>query len=307
MGLIDLVINATEESSGWKEFFINASANTIGGLVGVGSSLWLYYRSLKSDKAKEKEKKLENQEDKLKYFAALIESVIDTGETQVNNIKEYIEKITVDNVNFNLLSQVAIYDLKRVVESDNLEDFLIAYTEHFSGNKSAVKNFKEILSTTDYLYEQFNQLPLWLKNCQDFDYKKKERLKKVFDECHATLIHLVNQYIENNVPEAEAMQEIYKQYRETSISNLDLKHRYEFFFIPYINLGNEFTKYNGPVFINYLNFLNMLREGASIFEHMQYENDRLCQELKELVEDVEIQISELTKPSKAPLTVLSNH
>lgn len=70
--LFDIIFQSgefySETGFSWTEIIPDVVGNLIGGFIGAGSAIWLYYRSIKKDKEKEVEKQFAFEKDKLKYL-----------------------------------------------------------------------------------------------------------------------------------------------------------------------------------------------------------------------------------------------
>jgi hypothetical protein len=261
------------------------------------TAYYIFIKESKRDRAKEATKLQRAQNDKIKYFSALVQSAFSSSKSQLENIDENIKLLEQDNISFHYLRQVPMYDLKRVNENTNLEDFLLAYTYRFRDHENPVKHFKRILSSIDYLYLEFLLLQDQWGKAQKFDYERKLKLKDLFKDSFDLYDDIMLQNIGNINPLLKELTEVKEKmeanYRE---DKYDIQFHYDYFFTP---INQVVGKYIGtPQLPQIMITLGRLtRDGKSIFEHIRSENSYLLEQLKQIRIKVKESIDELEATS----------
>ncbi|WP_028666475.1 hypothetical protein [Runella zeae] len=129
--LFDIIFQSgefySETGFSWTEIIPDVVGNLIGGFIGAGSAIWLYYRSIKKDKEKEIEVQLEFEKNKLRYLQHLIGRSISTIEHLIKGLDKFIQTIEEDNITFPELISAPLHDLERIVHRINQEEHYHSY------------------------------------------------------------------------------------------------------------------------------------------------------------------------------------
>ena len=146
------------------EFFYDTSSSVIEkfwtffvSFCGIGIPLILFYLGLRLDKKRENKRKIDRQEDNLKYFAILIENILTLSSIQATNCVTVATKISINPIEFPLLEKIVGTDIKRIVNLSNHEDIFHAYISKYGNTTENIKEFRVIFSYLDYLDKIYDQ------------------------------------------------------------------------------------------------------------------------------------------------------
>jgi cupin superfamily acireductone dioxygenase involved in methionine salvage len=126
------------DNSFWTDFFVN----TFGALIGTGTALFVFYKERKHEKKLQAETDLKLNKQKLHYFAAMIDNIVDLTKKQANHIKSFYELQKNDFLNIPMLHSLPSNDLKRFSEIHNHEEYYHFYLAKFGYSKETVKEFE---------------------------------------------------------------------------------------------------------------------------------------------------------------------
>lgn len=112
----------------------------IGAILGIGGAYWIYYISIRKIR-----------EDRLKYIASLIDSVISTANRQSNYCKEHCDTILAEPFSNKQLTSIANRDIKRLADRTDQEGVYHAYLWKYGRTESTYLEFNSLYSSIDYL------------------------------------------------------------------------------------------------------------------------------------------------------------
>jgi hypothetical protein len=265
----------------WWDFLKDFCLPLLLGGLAAYMAYFIFIKETKRDKANEQTRKDEERNDKLIFFSALVESALRTSVQQKNNIKEQIRDIRKNNVEFHLMTQVPLYDLKRITEVLDLEDYLLSYTNHYhKDRKSSVKEFKNLIACTDFLHDIFKQIIDQLQKGQVFDTNRKSRYQDIYANAHNLLGKLMIGF-ERFDPESHT--EIIKLLETFSKNhpgqNFDIIFYQKHFFIPFNDFCTKYLSEGRRVTQEILDLAVFTRDGKQLFDEIRSQNDILRESL----------------------------
>ncbi|MDP3393082.1 hypothetical protein [Sediminibacterium sp.] len=266
-------------SSGRNGFWWDLAKDFLLPLVlGVFAGYMAYYifvKETKRDRVNDEAKKAEERSDKLKYFSALVESALRTSIQQKNNLKNQIKAIRQNNVEFQLMTQVPLYDLKRISEELNLEDYLLAYTNIYSQDRTAsVKEFKNTIAAIDYLYDVFQHIIIQLKDSQMYDYQRKKKLQEIYENGWNLSGRLMLYFQRNDPQSYSEFLQLYQNFMQNHQGdNYDLQFYNDFFFVPFNDFCTTYMADNRRIIPEILELGIFTRDGKQSFNQVKSEND----------------------------------
>lgn len=267
-------VNSDGSSFWWSLFKDFVLPITLGGLAAY-MAYFIFVKETKIEKAKERAKKDEERTDKLNYLSALVESALRTSSQQKNNLKNQIKTIRQNNIEFHLMTQVPLYDLKRITEVLNLEEYLLAYTNHYSQDRaSSVQEFKNIIASIDYLYDVFQNIIFQLKSSQTYDYQRKKKLQEIFENgwnLSGKLMLHFQQYDPQSYAEFIQLYQNFMQNHQGH--NYDLQFYNDFFFEPFNEFSTNYLSVGRRVIPEVLELGIYTRDGKQSFSQIKSEND----------------------------------
>lgn len=251
---------------------------------------WIVYfvflRETKRDKQNEEIKKKNESEDKLLYLSALIDNIIKFSFIQNKFLKEYINKINADDTIFYPLAIVPYNDVTRVSIELNLEEYLLAYTNHYNiDRKASVKEFKLMITSIDILHKHLEQLTETIRTALDHNTKAKSKLEILFKESHSLAGNLMETLRISHIIHYAELEKIYSNFQSNFKDPNDLNYFYNAFFVPVNNFCVD-RLHIGMKEIKDLAIAT--RDSKGLFLQIKSQN----QNLKEVILDDQKQISE---------------
>lgn len=248
-------------------------------LISLAGALVVYYVFLsetRRDKQKELVRANQEREDRMLFFSSIVINSIKLSEIQKTHIKSYIRQMRLSQIEFNYMKIVPLDDLKRITEVLNLELFLVAYTNSFSKNrKEAVKEFQNIISCFDYLYDVFTMIKTELQKLQKSDYERKIEYKNHFKNCDYALGKIILFFERGgaNDPYNKRLLEIYQSYQSNHpLHNYDIAYNHENFFLPLFDFITDFLNENRFFNEDLDKFYYNLKQGIQVYNHVIAEN-----------------------------------
>ncbi len=153
----------------------------IGGFLGFGLALLLYYFQTKRDKKKEQQRIDTEFKDMLAYFKQQIDGVIDTITRQNTKSKEFVAKIRGNPTEVQALPIIASKELDRIHNSDSIKIFH-AFRNTFKNKTTWVKDFNDLFHNLDYVDGNLKELMAGYNEYWKMVYEKQLRIKDIVDE-----------------------------------------------------------------------------------------------------------------------------
>lgn len=136
-------------------------------LVGAWVALKVFFNGVRVNQAAERarrdvelqdERNRKNQErnDKLLFFATILNNVINVADRQKKYMLEFIENTNKDQVTHHPFHKASLNEIRRVTNVIDTEQYLLSYTNFYSKDrKEAVTQFSNILGNVDFLHDIF--------------------------------------------------------------------------------------------------------------------------------------------------------
>ncbi|MGZ4072715.1 MAG: hypothetical protein ACXVDZ_04335 [Bacteroidia bacterium] len=277
-------------------------------ILASGAAYMAYYifvKETKRDKTKEDERKKQDQIDKLFFFSTLVGNAIDSAVQQKDNIKEHIRNVKKDDVNFHIITWISVNDIRRITQELNLEEYLLAYTNYYDGDRKAtVKEFMNIISGIDYLQEVFEQIPNSLELAQKYDDERKTTIASLFAKSYNLLGDLFIYLQQNSPSEYAILNEIMKKFHENKPDDLSKVEFYnEYFFIPINDFCVKNLKPEEQILEQFKELAILTRDCKQTFNQIKFENNRINAELFDDFKTICKTIKDLNEYSKRILEI----
>ena len=219
----------------WPIYFFDISNNNsaahsnwfkdYGSIIGNFITIVLFVFAFYNEKRKERNKSKKTKTEKLKYLASLINSSIETAKAIRNNVDETSSEFKKEPAQFHLLKWKTYYDIKRIVEKLNLEEYYLAYISQFETRKDKITEYQKIITSLDTLFEMFNELIKQAERASVNDFERKKVVNVLGDEIDNTIGKVLNLIDVLQMPESfkmELKEPINKWSNEPNKENIQL-------------------------------------------------------------------------------------
>ena len=169
----------------WNNFLADIQNNWFkdyGSIIGNIITIALFIIAFYKDKGKERKKQEKIKTEKLRYLASLINSSIKTAESNRDSVQDTSDEFKKDPAKFHLIKWDTYYDIKRIVEKLDLEEYYLAYVTQFENRKDTTVNYQKIITCLDTLFQMFNELVNQAQRASINDFDRKKKLKTLSDE-----------------------------------------------------------------------------------------------------------------------------
>ena len=151
-----------------------------GSIIGNIITIALFIIAFYKDKGKERRNK-KTKTEKLRYLASLINSSIKTAESNRNSVQDTSNEFKKDPAKFHLIKWDTYYDIKRIVEKLDLEEYYLAYVTQFENRKDTTVNYQKN-NYFNTLFQMFNELVNQAQRASINDFDRKKILNTLSDE-----------------------------------------------------------------------------------------------------------------------------
>lgn len=269
-------------------------------IVAMIATIWLAFRifvkETRQNSKRENKIKLERENEKLKFFSSLVKESFTSIEQQLQNMTQNIALTKTDNISFHYLRHIPLNNLKRISESNSIEEFLHSFTSRYRNDPDKVKTFQVIISSIDYFLFQFILIEEQWKKAQHYDFERKMKFKDLYER---SINQLGSIMIKNKDRLHEVLDKFYnvKKDFEKKIaltSKYDLTCHCENFLIPINKICQDNIELMPAIYD-----LGMLtRDAIATFKHIKSENDTLKDELIVTHETASKQFEKFKKASE---------
>lgn len=245
------------------------------GGIGAGIAWKIFVSETRRDRKREIKNKKEEQEDKVFYFASLLENSLAISREQNNHIKLFIEGSKKDPTNINQIPWVPLNDIKRISKQINVEEYLLSYISVFkSDRKELVNEFKNIIALVDYLDSQFDQIPRRLKFSSDFILEKQHDFQRTFKEAYKITGDLMFYYNNHNLVLAAKLSKIIGDMNaSTEGKETDMKLFIDNFLVPIQDFCSDMLTTSKENTFEIQKLLHLTREGQTIYKQIMVQVD----------------------------------
>lgn len=263
---------------------------------------WAFVKETRRDITNEQNRKDQERDDKLFYFAALINSCREIAKKQLGYVEEYIQQLDADKINLQPIKKVVWDDLKRTSQVLNLEEYLLAYVEYFKGDrKESVKEFKAIIGSIDLFHEMFVELKNMIERVLKSTYNEQLELQRIQNSCFLLLdkfyLHLFQFEKENYYELAKVMNPFVEKNGE-ALAKRNLEYFYNDFFIPLSEFSRKYIGISGSRFEHIFELYQYSRMGKELFETLRDEASLLRQAMANDVDTLKAHIEKIEANSK---------
>ena len=288
------VQNSIPEST----FISDLIVATVGSLVGTGGALLLFFYSNKRQLIEDGKKRDETQEHKLYYFASLLKSSIRISHNQCDNIEKFIEDTRKTPLNLPAMNWVPMNDINRIVENLNLEEYFLAYTLKFVKHESCVTEFRNIISTLDFLKETFLSVEKLIKGAFEDDIVKKKQLESDYKSVGYDLNTLYNYILVSQPKIGQQLIFLNKRMMDTKYDPYDLETRFVVYIEPLKKIFEGYTlELNDVNSLNIYNLKLKIHGLCDTFEYIKSNNYIFADKLAPLVPEISKQVEEIERDS----------
>lgn len=269
-------------------------------VLAIGAGFFAYdifVRETKRDKLKEEAQRNNEKNDKLFYITALLQNIIHLSLLQKDYIKNHIRKINNNEVDFHIMHWTTLNDFDRITDKLDLEEYLLAYTNHFNRNtKVSVKEFKNIIISVDYLQGVFMMMQGQLKESMKFDYERKIRFQTVNAAIQTTSQKLALILLEKDQEEYLKLTKIKFDFNQKSKENkivginYDLVFQVNNYFIPLDKFCLDYARSGKPMIQEVIDLGNSANEAINLLEYIKSQNrhlkSSLCYQFKNIYRSI---------------------
>ena len=270
--------------------------------IGSATALLVFYLTTRRDKGKEKKKKDEERSDKMSYLKNLLTNVIKLTEQQSNNLQEHIDKVKVNDIDFQLMTFVPLTDFVRAIETLSKEDYFIGFNKFYKDKFDTTKQFERILSNIDFLHSQFLEVPQILKKSQDFDYERKMQYKENVDKTISLVGNLLFAVRRHMQAPWDKVDNIFLGFMEGLKNHTDLSYYHHQFVTP---INDFFVDYlsdsNNSVSQEILIIAENSRNAKQMYNIIKSSNREVSTDIEQIKDSVVSSMTEL-KELRSQLT-----
>lgn len=134
-------------SSLWGDLLVAV----VGAAIASGSAIWIFYKTIRSDERKSKLLKGQRDEERLKYFSALIRNILKFSAGQKMDYLAYSEALDTKPYEAHLVTYRIHHDLKRIQNKINQNEIYQSYLDQIGSSNDHINKFIAIYSNLDYL------------------------------------------------------------------------------------------------------------------------------------------------------------
>lgn len=249
-------------------------------IIGVSIPLIVFYLTIRYDKKKDDKKKDEIQQEKLLYFASLIKGVVSISEIQNNFLIEFLDKIHSDPLKFHPLRTTPLTDLERIVNRLNLEEYFLAYTSRFKNSSDTIREYKNIISDVDFLFNSYKSIVEYLEKRQKLDHGRRIKIEELHREITSLLDTILTQAERGQWSFGKDFLQLHSDFVQNQNDKYDLQYYHDSFLAPVNKLLIDYMKNAGNRRTHELLLLhNGIRSSIHTFVSIPTENLRLREEL----------------------------
>ncbi|MBP6024512.1 hypothetical protein [Ferruginibacter sp.] len=216
-----------------------------GSIIGNVITILLFIIAFYKDKAKNRKKEEKTKTEKLKYLASLVNGSIKSAKLNKDNIQETSNAFKSEPALFHLIKINTYYDIKRVVEKLNLEEYYLAYVTHFEKRKNTTIEFQKIITCLDTLFDMFNEIIKQAERASINDFDRKKVLNGLGDEVHNLIEKILHLVEDSKMPQSFKSllkQPIEKWSKEKNKTNIQLF--FDILCVPLYNIVSDFHSQN---------------------------------------------------------------
>lgn len=304
--MIQIVLRQILEGGDSNSFWSDLVVAILGALIGTGTALWVFYLSNAKQLKNENLKKTENQNNKLYYFSSLVHGAMLVLDGQKNNVKKFIYETKLRPFDLPEMGYIPMNDVDRIISKLNLEDYFLSYTSKYGVKLKTVKEYKNIISSFDFLSSNFTALISQLEKAQQFDYQRKIQFKEEYERAYKIIgkILLWNDSTQN--PIQNEIIQIYSAFADNPPpTRYDLIGFYQKLIVPYFNLFQNYVANNSDFITSDIIELYTISKGVVILhEYIESNNLRFADDLLGQVRSIARSLKSLQKSSKVILQIL---
>jgi len=163
-----------------SKFWSELPQTIIGGFIGLGTALLIYYRQNKKDQAKELQSQRDELNDTLVYFKELLQGIVSTIDQQNKQALKFSEAVKKNPYELQDLMHVASKDIDRVHAMDSFQIFH-AFRHKFSHQELWIKDFRRMYSDLDFIHAAFKSMVKIYQVYKDGLYKRQLEVKNIVE------------------------------------------------------------------------------------------------------------------------------
>lgn len=187
-----------QDTSSWWLDLLNT---IIGAFLGSCVTIFALYRTFRQDKQTDEDKKIEFQNEKLRYFQSLIKSISKDLKSQIDYFKTFSDEIKADPIDLPALNFAPLNDLTSVVHKINQEDYYHSYLAEFGREQDKIEEFREIYSFMYFFDGNITLIKERLQKAKAFDYQRQVELKDLIEKAREEATsYLINTQLKAEQP-----------------------------------------------------------------------------------------------------------
>jgi hypothetical protein len=160
----------------WTQFL----QTIIGGFIGLGTALLIYYKQNKKDQTKEIQNKEDELNDTLVYFKELLLGIVSIVNQQNEQAVKFSNAVKNNPFIIHDLKFVASKDIDRVHAMDSIQIFH-SFRHKFSHEKLWIKDFKRMYSALDFIDAAFKSMIKIYQVYKDGLYERQLEIKDIME------------------------------------------------------------------------------------------------------------------------------
>jgi len=203
---------------------------------------------------------------------------------------------------------VPMYDIKRIVEVLNLEDYFLSYTLKYGTSLSNVREYKNIISSLDFLYATFNSIVSQLEKGKIHDHERKVKFNEDYQEAYEVFGRVLFWLDRHQIPLRQPVMDAYLHFVENLVNPYDIQYYFGTFIVP---LHEIFAQYvsdpQNHMTEDIMSFAGKIKNLRQLFEYKKANNVVFANDLLVQVNPIIRQIKELEKNSFRLLRMLDDN
>ncbi|GAB3282870.1 hypothetical protein GCM10027347_59430 [Larkinella harenae] len=192
---MDIIFQSGEfisDDSMWGDLFVTITGTTLAGIVTV----WVYFNGLDQNKLNEDQKKQRFETDRLVYFTAVLDKIMDIIGKQIEQLDIFTNEIDEKPFELAMLNTFPTHDIERLSSRSDHAEFYHAFSNRDGSGPDSLKSFSIIYSKIDYFDAQIKVMnDHWkLAMKQEYDRRTNYRdsimaVKNAYDDLIKKLIN----------------------------------------------------------------------------------------------------------------------
>ena len=126
----------------WNDVIQNAIGGTIGSLLAIVISFFIYWLTIRQTNASTVKANKESEDNQLRAFAVMLKDTLKVAKKQLEAINKFVEEIKKQPNEFPVPSMYSMGSLKRVINTITIERTGATYMKYFPSKDSAKRIYR---------------------------------------------------------------------------------------------------------------------------------------------------------------------